>query len=426
MVQLQTSKDSKPREAPYDIDVTLLTSDNTVASLQDRVTIKSGESLTTATLTSTSKAGKVEITAISQGIASGSASVETINLGSLEPTKLAVYSGASSFIPNPALPAKMYVQLLNSGDIPAITNSPLTVYLSSGDPKVGTVPKYVIIPAGASGIGFNFSPTTLPGKADVTASANGLSPAKVGVETKGFAATKLAIELAPPSIPAPVGYYSDFIVQLRDDSNFPVLAKQQISIALFSSDTSVATVPNYVVTIEAGNSYATGKVYSNGKIGSAVISASAQGLTSGVATVVTTEHNEASDSSPKMISVYALPTVIVPNNNEKTAIVVQVTDTAGNIYSHKSYLYVPITLSSSNPSVGSIVDSGNLVSEMHYAKAMFKSSFYSGDSTISALSSGYSSGMTVISAKGSSLLPCRHANAQSRLGQRSIYRSTCS
>jgi hypothetical protein len=401
-VQLQTAKDSKPREAPYDIDVTLLTSDNTVASLQDKVTIKSGESMSTATLTSTSKAGKVEITAVSQGIASGSASVETINLGSLEPTKLAVYSGARSFLSNPSLSGKMYVQLLNSGDIPAITNSPLTVYLSSGDPKVGTVPKYVVIPAGASGIGFNFSPTTLSGKADVIASANGLSPAKVGVETEGSAATKLAIELAPPTMPAPVGYYSDFIVQLRDDSNFPVLAKQQLSIALFSSDTSVATVPNYVVTIEAGNSYATGKVYSNGKIGSAVISASAPGLASGAATVVTTEHNEASDSSPKVINVYALPTTIVPNNNEKTAIVVQVTDSAGNIYSHKSYLYVPITLSNSNPSVGSFSDGGNMVGELHYAKTMFKSSFYSGESTISALSSGYSSGMAVVSTTGSS------------------------
>ncbi|AIF82469.1 hypothetical protein NTE_00387 [Candidatus Nitrososphaera evergladensis SR1] len=42
MVQLQTAKDGKPREAPYDIDVTLLTSDNTVASPQGKVTIKTG------------------------------------------------------------------------------------------------------------------------------------------------------------------------------------------------------------------------------------------------------------------------------------------------------------------------------------------------------------------------------------------------
>lgn len=402
MVQLQTSKDGIPREAPYDVNVTLLTSDNTVASLQDKVTIKSGESLSTATLTSTSKAGKVEITAISQGIASGSASLETINLGSLEPTKLAVYSGSSSLVPNPSLPGKMYVQLLNSGDIPAVTNSALTVYLSSGDSKVGTVPKYVIIPAGASGVGFNFSPTSLSGKTDVTASANGLSPAKVSVETKGLAPTRLAIELAPPTMPSPVGYYSDFIVQLRDDSGFPVLAKQSISVALFSSDTSIATIRDYAVTIEAGNSYAAGKVYSNGKVGSAVISASASGLTSGSATVSTVEHSEASNSSPKAINVYVLPTKIVPNNNEKAAIVVQVTDTAGNIYSHKSYLYIPIILSSSNPGIGSITDGGNLVGEIHYAKAMFKSSFQSGETTISALSSGYSSGMAVVSATGSS------------------------
>jgi hypothetical protein len=400
-VQLQTVNDGKPREAPYDIDVILLTSDNTVASLQEKLTIKSGESMSVATLTTTNKPGKVDITALSQGIASGSASVETINLGSLEPTKLAIYSGASSFIPNPAIPGKMYVQLLNSGDIPAITNTPITVYLSSGDPKVGTVPKYVVIRAGTAGVGFDFTPTSLPGKTEVTASANGLAPSKVNIETAGPIATKLIIEMAPTSIPAPVGYYSDFVVQLRDNNDNPILAKQQISIALFSSDTSVATVPSFM-TLEPGNSYVSGKVNSNGNIGTATISASAQGLTSAVATVKTVEHNEASEDSPKKITVYTLPTKIVPNNIEKTAIVVQVTDTDGKVYSHKNYLYTPITLTSSNPSIGSFDDNRNLVGEIDYAKAMFKSTFNSGQSTIGALSTGYVSGMTVVSTNGAS------------------------
>jgi hypothetical protein len=401
MVQLQTAKDGKPREAPYDIDVTLLTSDETVASLQDKVTIKTGESLAKAVLTSTSKAGKIEITAVSQGIASGSASLETINLGSLQPTKLAVYSGASSFIPNPSLPGKMYVQLLNSGDIPAITNSPLTVYLSSGDPKVGSVPKYVIIPAGTTGIGFDFIPTTQGGMADITASANGLLPAKASIKAAGPVATKLVIEFAPSTIPAPIGYYSDFTIQLRDDSNFPVLAKQQTTISLVSSDTKVATVPIYL-TIEQGSSYALGQIKSNGKIGTTTISASAQGLASGAAVVTTTEHNEASEDSPKKITVYSIPSSIVPNNNEKAEIIVQVTDIDGKVYSHnRYYLYNSIILSTSNPRIGSFT-STNLVGEMHYSKTMFKSSFNSGESTISALSDGYDSGQTTISTKGSS------------------------
>lgn len=397
IVQLQTAVDGKPVEAPYDIAVTLLTSDDTVASPQGKVLIKTGESMTPAILTTTQKAGTAEITAIAQGISSGVVDVETITLGSLEPTKLAVYAGASSFIPNPSYPGKMYVQLLNSGGIPAVADRSMIIYLSSGNLKIGSVPKSVDIPKGATGAVFDFTPTSQQGTTTVTASTNGLAPAQTSVKTAGPIGSKLVLEFAPPSIPAPFGYYSMFAVQLRDADDNPVLARQAISVALSSSDPDVAKVSTYL-TIEPGHSFAVDKVSSNGKIGSTVITASSQGLSSGSETINTFAHVEASDGSQKRISVYALPSVIVPNNGETSYVIVQVTDTSGKVYSHKGYLYYPILVSSSNSNLGSL--DKNLFPEITYATTTFTSSFRQGEATLSASADGYSPGQTAISVQG--------------------------
>jgi hypothetical protein len=398
MIQLQTAKDSHPIEAPYDIAITLLTSDETVLLPQSNVMLKTGQSLVSTTLSTTSKAGVVGITAVAQGVKSDVANIETLRPGSLDPTKLALYAGASSFIPNPAYPGKMYVQLLNAGGIPAITDKALTIYLSSGDSKVGSVPKYVTIQKGTTGTIFDFTPTNQLGKTSVTASANGLAPAQTSVKTDGAAASKLVIEFAPPSMPAPVGFNSMFTVQLRDSDDNPVLAKQAISIGLSSSDTNIAKAPSYL-TIEQGQSYASGKIESNGNVGSAIITASAQGLASGTATINAVAYVQANDNAPKEIGVYTIPSQIVANNDEKALVIVQVTDNSGNVYTSKSYLYYSIAMSSSEADFGSV--DKNLVTDVTYATTTFKSSFLGGKSTVSASASGYSTGSADITASGS-------------------------
>jgi hypothetical protein len=112
-----------------------------------------------AMISTTAKAGSAEITAISDGVTFGKAAISTVKLGSLEPSILSIHAGSSKFIPNPNFPGKIYVQLLNSANVPAVTNEQLTVYLSSSNPQVGSVPFFVNIPAGSSGILADFTPT---------------------------------------------------------------------------------------------------------------------------------------------------------------------------------------------------------------------------------------------------------------------------
>lgn len=397
IVQLQTASDGKPVEAPNDVAITLLTSDNTVALPQDKVLLKEGESLVRATIATTQKAGAAEITAIAQGVSPGVLDIATVTLGSLKPTKLAVYAGASSFIPNPAYSGKMYVQLLNSVGVPAAADGPATVYLSSGNPKIGSVPKSVSIPQGATGATFDFTPTSQQGATTVTASANGLAPAQTSVKTSGSIGSQLVVEFAPPSMPAPFGYYSMLTIQLQDAEGNPALAKQAISVSLSSSDPNVAQVPSFL-SIAPGHSYAVDKVSSNGKIGDAIITASSQGLASGSSTISTFAHVEGQGDSSKIINIYALPSAIVSNNGESSYAVVQVTDTSGRVYTSKSYLYTPIIISSSDSSLGTV--DKNLVPETTYATTTFASSFRQGKVTIGASANGYSPGAATIDLVG--------------------------
>jgi hypothetical protein len=397
-VQLQTPKDSKPIEAPFDIPVTLLASDATIIAIQNEIVIQKGESMANATIVTTEKAGNVEITALADGVRSGITSINTVRLDSLEPSKLAIYAGSGSFVPNPSIVAKMYVQLLNSADVPAVSKTPITVYLSSADTRIGSVPKSIVIPAGVTGTTINFTPTYRQGTTTIVVDSNGLAPGQVSVSTEGPLASKIVVEFAPSTMPAPAGFNSAITLQIRDSNDVPVKADQEIAIKLSSSDTDVAEVPSYI-TIKPGSSYALGKVESNGKIGAATITASASGLVSGFATVNTVAHTEASAGASKKITVFAIPSVIVPDNNEKATVVVQITDSLGNAYTSQQHLYYSVFLSSSDPTVGTIDKS--LHSDMTYATTTFKSSFQSGKTTITASGDGYSSGQALLNTKGS-------------------------
>lgn len=397
-VQLQTVKDSKPVQALHDTDISLSTSDAGVIAVAPSIVMKEGESLVNAVISTTQKAGSVQLTAQADGIRSGTGSIETVKLDSLEANKLMVYAGSDIFFPDPAFAGKMYVQLVNSGNIPVASTVPLTVYLSSGDPAVGTVPSFVKIPEGKSGIQFDFTPNYVEGTTKVTASANGLTSGVATVKTAGPRASQLVVEFAPESMPAPSGYYSTMTVQLRDDEGKPVKATAPVLVKLSSSNTKVAKVISQI-SIMPGSSYTYTTVKSAGQVGTAQITASAPGLAPGSATINAVEHVAASQDSDKMINAFVVPSTISPDNSEKAMIILQITDTSGNPYGYKYYMYTPIILSSSNPSVGTIESNTN--SELTYQVRWFRSSFNPSETTILASASNYISGQTVVNTEGS-------------------------
>jgi hypothetical protein len=396
-LQLQTVKGSSPVQATSDMNIMLSTSDDSIIKPRDGPTLMSGESMVMATIATTAKAGAAEITAIAEGISVGKASISTVALGSLEPSILSINAGSAEFIPNPAFPGKFYVQLLNSANVPTATKASMNVYLSSSNPKVGSVPFFVTIPAGSSGVLADFTPTFEQGTATLTASANGFSPGEVEIKTVGPAGSKLVVEMAPPTIPAPFGYYSYFTVQIQDSGSLPVKADKPITVTLSSSNTNIMDVPSKV-TIPAGSSYAMEKVKSRGTIGSATVSASAQGLTPGSVTVNMTGENWGDAGSSKLISVFALPTKIAPDNTEIANIIVQVTDSSGRPYSFQSYHYTLMDLTSSDPSF--VITSEFLKAEATFAIGTAKSA-YEGSATIAASRNSYMTGSTGIDSRGS-------------------------
>src|SRR6185436_8646670 len=91
MIQLQTVKDKNPIAAPYDFDISVISSDPSVLTGgQEKVTMKKGEFMTKAELMTTIKAGEVSISAQAEGIKSASVTINTLSLDSLEPTKLTI------------------------------------------------------------------------------------------------------------------------------------------------------------------------------------------------------------------------------------------------------------------------------------------------------------------------------------------------
>lgn len=396
-IQLQTVRGSSPIQAQHDIDVTLTVSGDTIHVAQDALTIEKGQSMVMANVITTEKPGISEITAMSEGISFGKAPVSTVKLGSLEPSILALHAGSGKFIPNPAIPGKVYVQLLNSASLPAATKQPLTVYLSSSDPQVGKLPTYVTIPAGAAGITVDFTTTFQQGSATLTASANGFTPGKVDVRTVGPVGTKLVIEFAPARMPAPIGYYSFFTVQIMDSADIPVKANKQTVVRLTSSNANVAEVPSEI-TIAAGSSYATERVRSKGTIGDATITASAQGFASSAITIKTVAPNFGDPSAAKMIRVNILPSKITPDNVETANVIVQVTDMSGRPYQYQDYLYNGVVLHSSDPTVGTV---GPLITrETTFAVGSVKSSFYYGTTAITASGNGFVPGTNSTDLKG--------------------------
>jgi len=399
MIELQNVKDKNPIAAPFDFDITIISSDPSVLSGQEKATLKKGESMVKAELTTTNKAGEVSISAQGEGLKSDSVTINTLLLDSLDPTKLALYAAPPSAVPDPKIVGTLYIQLLNSRNLPATSEESIVVSLSSSKPQFGTVPSYATIPPGQSGVSVDFKANYESGITRIAASAPGLSPAQLDLKADGPLATKLVVEFGPTKIPAVSGFDGIMSVQLRDENDNPVKATQPVQVTLKSSDPNVATVQTNL-EIEAGDSYATARVKAGGLTGCtlpgwaeadtscAVITASASGLESGIGTLRLVEQGD--DVGPYALYLYSVPTILPPDNSEHPAIIIQAMDITDDKYPRPfntpSWYYGHIVLSTSDSAIGSILQSYE--SHMGYAVTKFKTTYVLGTTTITGSSTG--------------------------------------
>jgi hypothetical protein len=400
MIQLQTANDDKPIAAPYDLGVVVISSDPSVLQVaQENVVMKKGEFMTKAEFITTKKAGEVSISAQAESVESSSVTINTISLDSQEPTKLAMYAAAGSFVPDSKIPGMLYIQLLNSQNVPSITKNQITVTLSSSNSEIGTVPSYVTIPGGQSGVALEFAPGQDIGTTTISASSQGFIPAKLDVKIDGPVGTKLVVEFGPPTTLD--GANSIATIQLRDSKDLPIKAAKPIIVSLKASDTSIISVPT-TAQIPEGKSYVSVIVKSRSVIGSAIVTASATGYESGISTITIVDGSESSSQDDMRINLYSVPSKLLPDNSEHQAIIIQFTDQSGKIMNPSSnFHYSRITFSTSDTKIGSIVNSA-LIQRTGYALATFKTTHESGETIITASGSNLAPAQITLEVAGSS------------------------
>ncbi|HUK80239.1 MAG TPA: hypothetical protein VLU91_06210 [Nitrososphaerales archaeon] len=277
----------QPSKAIGDIPVTLTSSNATIASLvQTSLTIPQGSIFADGSFT-TSGSGSAVITATSGGYSSGAALV-TVNkpgacTGSCGPYKLAlkvVASGTPGALPSDGGTYKVLeVGIQTVSNTPVTSSSDTVVQLTSDNPDILSLPTLITIPAGSISTMAPVTTSALAGTVNVTATAAGLIPATAQVQTVIPAPSKLQTYVAPPSSAfSSNGDYPILVVQLQDSSGNPARARQDTSVIVTSSNSSLIT--SFVTLgIPKGSDYVFTYLHTKG-VGKSVLTASSQDLVS--------------------------------------------------------------------------------------------------------------------------------------------------
>jgi hypothetical protein len=276
-----------PSKAITDIPVSLSSSNASVASpSQTSLTISTGSILSDVTF-STLAPGSAVITATSEGYSSGAALVTvdspTACVGSCGPVKLAlrvVAGGTPGTLPSDGQTYKLLeVGLQTLSGTPAVSSSDTVVQLTSNDPNVASVIDLVTIPAGSISTLTYITTSALAGVANVTATAVGLIPATIPLQTVIPAPSKLQTYIAPPSSAfSDIGNYPILVVQLQDSNGNPARARQDTNVVITSSNSTILT--SFVtLTIPKGEDYVSTYLHTMG-VGKSVLTATSQDLAS--------------------------------------------------------------------------------------------------------------------------------------------------
>ncbi len=233
-----------------------------------------------STIVSGISAGSTTITGSAFGYPTASSQVQVT--GSVTPTTMS-FSPASLTITGTAT---QYLTLNLS--VPAAAE--LTINLNSSNAAVATVPAVLSIAPGAGSVSVPVTGVS-GGSVTITASAANIASATAAVTVTQTTTSSGTISLQAVT------------VGLNQSAEFPVTLSAPapaggLTVSLASSNTSIATVPQSVF-IAAGNSWpATQPQVSGLSVGSANITASAPGFTSGSAVVQVTAGGGSSFFSP--------------------------------------------------------------------------------------------------------------------------------
>ena len=287
VVQLQDSGGS-PAKAPLEsVQVTLSSSNNTIAAVAPSVTIEAGNTYAIATINTTQDAtGSAVITAIASGYSSKQTTITTRKTATQANT-LKIYIGPPKVLAEGKSYQQILVQLLNASGYMAQVTSNVTVTLSSSKTDVGTVDPTITIPVSKTYATAKFTSTYRSGTTTIIAAATDYTTDQESLTTVGPIPSKLAVYCLPSALPADNQQYEAVQVQLQDAQGRPAKDPEgAVIVNLFSSEPEAGTVTT-TLTIPFGETYATGTFFSTCAANTTTITAQTSGYESGQSKITT-------------------------------------------------------------------------------------------------------------------------------------------
>ncbi len=299
----------------------------------------------------------------------------------------------------PKLPADnntypaVVVTVVDAKAQPVVALTNLTVFLTSSQENVGKVAASVEIAKGETYALANFTTTSNAGSTNVTATASGLRSTSTIVSTVvavGYP-TQLVITAVPSIVPARVNT-GKLLLELEDKTGLPAKAVADTRVIMYSSNTNIVSVANQTTTITQGQ-YLEEMDYTSGFVpGSAVITASAPGFDSGVATVTV------QGSPPLALKLFAQPTEMVTCTAAVTSctgrLVVVLTDLSGN--PARAANNTTVQIRSSNLAVVNTIETVTIENGSISATANYNATSNPGSTTMTASAPGLQSATTLI------------------------------
>jgi len=387
-VQLQDSS-SRPARAIEDTTISLSSSLTSVGTLDPTITIRSGETFAVAKFDSTFTPGSTTIAATASGFATVQATMIT---SAPVPYKLALY-GFPSVLPADGLPYEaLVVQLQDSSSNPA--KAPLggaAVTLFSSDEAIATATTSVLINEGQTQTLANVTGIS-PGGVTFTAMASGYISAQTMITTQMPMANppeSIKLYSAPLKIMADNTEHTQIVVQLLDRTGkITQQPSTSTSIQLSSSNVDIGNIePN--IDVPEGRVFATALFTTTYRAGTATITAAASGLQIDTHTITTI------GPIPSKLVVYCNPSVLPADNKEYAAIQIQLQDASGKPALDPNG-DVTISLFSSEPRVGTVPATLTIPYGKTFATALLKSTYLASSTSITAQSSGYTTGQATI------------------------------
>ncbi len=286
MVQLQDSTGS-PAKAPCGgTKVTLSCSDTIVGDVTPSVTILEGQTYAVASFTTTLDNGAAVITPVASDYTSKSAKIVTTTISSSQ--ALTISTGPAKVLADNVAYSQIVVQLRNESGYLGLAPHDLTVTIASNDQSIGVTEQQIVIPAGQNYALATFSTTYKAGTAVLTAAATGYIAATQTLTTTGYTASKLAVYCTPSWLPSDSGVYQTVQVQLQDAQGRPAKAPSNLTVSLFSSQPSVASVSSSL-TMAMGQTCTSGALTVTKTAGQVTITAQASSYVTAQATMETSK-----------------------------------------------------------------------------------------------------------------------------------------